>query len=90
MTALSERIAAEHQARDVNGQRTCTCGVVAPQGVELICWHSEHIAAVTEREVRQQVAREIEGITIRGGNNRDKHASVIRSKAANIADGTDQ
>lgn len=64
MTALSDRIAAEHRYDD--GTRKCRCGVVmyVGEGSKIIevgpHAYGRHVAAVTERAVRDAIAAELE------------------------------
>lgn len=65
MSALTDRIAAEHAQETVNGRYGCACGESSPDRYfdiyeDLTHWHRAHIAAVTEAAVREQVARDIE------------------------------
>lgn len=58
MSALSDRIAAEHQAglHPVDGgvESRCSCGVTGPV--------TEHLVAVTERAVRDTIAQQLENL----------------------------
>ena len=65
MSALTDRIAAEHSQETVNGRYGCACGESSPDRYfdayeDLTHWHRAHVAAVTEAAVREQVARDIE------------------------------
>lgn len=65
MSALTDRIAAEHAQETVNGRYGCACGESSPDRYfdiyeDLTHWHRAHVAAVTEAAVREQVARDIE------------------------------
>ena len=65
MSALTDRIAAEHAQETVNGRYGCACGESSPDRYfdiyeDLTHWHRAHVAAVAEAAVREQVARDIE------------------------------
>lgn len=64
MTALSEKIAAEHEVRTIRSTDSLDPGIECICGEGPMTWldHAAHIAAVTEREVRQQVAAEIRAL----------------------------
>ena len=64
MSALTDRIAAEHSQETVNGRYGCACGESSPDRYfdiykDLTHWHRAHVAAVTDAAVREQVARDI-------------------------------
>ena len=67
MSALTDRIAAEHGHRQTkDGDWECKCGVpirpIAPSN-----WMHKHLIEVTEAAVREQVARDIEAEMTIGG-----------------------
>lgn len=59
MTALSDRIAAEHQATP---NLVCACGYGWPIGA-IPERYAQHLADVTERAVRDTIVRDIERLT---------------------------
>ena len=60
MSALTERIAAEHGGWfNLDGVWRCNCGEPLPSSANADMWRRAHIAAVTEAAVREQVARDI-------------------------------
>ena len=65
MSALTDRIAAEHAQETVNGRYGCACGESSPDRYfdiyeDLTHWHRAHVAEVAEAAVRERVARDIE------------------------------
>ena len=61
MSALSDRIAAEHGGWfNLDGVWRCNCGEPLPSSANADMWMRAHIAEVTEAAVREQVARDIE------------------------------
>ena len=60
MSALTERIAAEHGGWfNLDGVWRCNCGEPLPSSANADMWMRAHIAAVTEAAVREQAARDI-------------------------------
>lgn len=60
MSAITEKIAAEHVPLAVPGPRLCSCGASPDNPDEFISsWRIRHIAEVTEAAVRVQVAADL-------------------------------
>lgn len=92
-TPLAEQIAREHLAL-LNTSTwlivgcTCDSTLTAPPSGAAGSWHAAHIATVTERAAREQVAEEIEGLaaTLKGDPDRDVLVLALED-AARIANG---
>ena len=87
MTAITDRIAAEHgvMSSGAGGPYCRSCGAIipAPDGNYTI-GHARHIAEVTEAAVREQVARDIEAVR---GEHLRWYGNQTLSLAARIARG---
>ena len=60
MSALSDRIAAEHGGWfNLDGVWRCNCGEPLPPSANADMWMRAHVAAVAEAAVRERVARDI-------------------------------
>ena len=81
MSALTDRIAAEHRYLPRRRYKLCACGVVLGAKETM----RAHVATVTEAAVREQVARDIEAeLTIGGVTSYegDDAARIARGGAA--------
>jgi hypothetical protein len=65
---------------------------VAGEGMTMTAAESvvDRLFPLIEADVQERIATEIEAMTLRGADNRIKHASSIRNIAARIARGADQ
>lgn len=87
MSELTDRITDEHRVTMTIDSIPAACKCGWREMNPLRANHARHLIEVTERAVRDQIAADIEAMTVRGPDNRFHHATALRSVAARIARG---